>query len=222
MMHHRVIAEFAASDQCTHLTGWLLYLSSFGFWCGYFGISCILTHSYVITINLGVLGLLAFYIRLRQIYHLVSCTKPHLFNSSALKRFLTLNTESLIVLRNANDIYGKALFYLLLTGLPTTSVFIMVAAFYQLKLLLKLAFIGAIFLGIFLMFIIHLAGVMLSFELHKPVKVLRKVFLVSRKIPDKRLKLKLVWYIEQFHSHNPYTGTYGKYGKVTFESFSKV
>jgi len=57
---------------------------------------------------------------------------------------------------------------------------------------------------------------------HEPAKKMIHLSVYSSKKLELRYQFKLQRYIEQFHTNNLHTATYGKYGKITFQSFGKV
>ena len=57
---------------------------------------------------------------------------------------------------------------------------------------------------------------------HKPVKTIMNLNIKSTNVWQLKHQLKLVRYIDQFHTTNLYTVNYGKYGKITFKRKGKV
>ena len=74
------------------------------------------------------------------------------------------------------------------------------------------------------LFGVHLCAARLSEKLKQPAYLLLRWAFARQmfKVPIFGAKFKLSRFVEQFYSKNAYTVNYGRYGKITFQSFGKV
>lgn len=212
-----VFLEYSLFSSCT---GWLYFVISK--LIGLIHLTAFLTlmHPFAVVINLGLLTIVSFTIRLGQV-HLFVHRHAAYFHTKLLHTFLAHNTVSLAFLESINALYGKVLFLVLLICLPSTAVFIMVLALLESALIFKVSLSMGIIIALFHMFILNYYLVRLSLKLHRPAKELIKIQLKTRSKYTLADKLKLTRYIEQFHTRQMYTFKYGKFGSCTFASFKK-
>lgn len=161
-------------------------------------------------------------IKLSQMNTFISKINAHDFNSIQLFYFLKHNNMSLQMFSHYNMIYGKAFIVFLLCGLPVNILFITKLLFFPMPLNLQIIFVVITCMQLFYLFVMHYWFIMAGILLHKPAKRFIKILLLSKKIQIISIRLKLSRYIEQFVSKNMYSITYGKCGKINFNSFIKV
>lgn len=148
------------------------------------------------------------------------------FPESKFGRFLTENELSLRFLADFNRIYGNVFFAFILIVTPFHAIFLMTLLLTREELTTE----GRFFLGILLLmqmiFMASIAffSIRVSLKLDRPAK---KFLPLPAKSLTYRWRLlsrfKLSLYLEQFHTLNPYTVNYGKFGgKITYQSSGRL
>ena len=161
-------------------------------------------------------------IKLNQMGIFISKIDTQQFSSFQLFYFLQHNNMSLQLFSHYNLVYGKMFLVFLLCGLPVNTLLITKLLFFPLPANLQIIFVVIIFMQQNYLFIMHYWSIMASIQLHKPAKRFFKILLLSKKLKNFLVRLKLSRYIEQFVNKNTYSIQYGKCGKITFNSFIKV
>lgn len=166
----------------------------------------------------------------RRKYHFLFCSRQ-------LGRFLRHIDQLQRLLADASRVYGLAWFAFVLVNVPISSVLLMLLAMGKLRrqiLLLAAILVGAQFLAINC---ISTASAVLSSRLHRPVRCLlgllccrnsgeisldrRRMMRISSLVALS-VRLRLALHIQLFHTSNRLALSYGRYGKITFQSVGKV
>ncbi len=161
-------------------------------------------------------------IKLNQMDTFVSKIDAHQFSSFQLFYFLQHNNMSLKMFSHYNFLYGKTFLVFLVCGLPVNTLLTTKLLFFPLPINLQIIFVVIICMQQNYLFIMHYWSIMAGIQLHKPAKRFFKIQILSKKLKNVLVRLKLSRYIEQFVNKNTYSIQYGKYGKITFGSFIKV
>lgn len=174
----------------------------------------------------GIMGILLqtmAYIKVNQLNEYVYQLKSTTFT---YRQFHFYNKEiafALVFLADVNRIYGTAIQLFLLINCPLNSL-LMVALFMDVfaNHLLVLVYI-ILAIQMTFIFVIHFFCITVCTKFHTPAKAFIYLFVHSKlvKFYCVRERLKLANYIEQFHTKNVFTVTYGRYGKITYQSFFK-
>ena len=92
------------------------------------------------------------FIRLNNMYKYVVSVAPSRFNETNLKIFLIFNTETILIIKNMNAIFGNALFAYVMGSCPSNTMILMMVMFTQLNLIvgviLALIFFAQVFYGL--------------------------------------------------------------------------
>src|SRR5699024_6742976 len=99
-----------------------------------------------------------------------------------------------------------------LVGMPTNAMMLMVLLTQPLSLFKKFILLTLVIFEMLFLFVVHFFSAHITLKLHRPAKSLIAVLMVGKKIGPLEHKLKLMRYIETFHTKNPYTVSYGKFG----------
>lgn len=159
---------------------------------------------------------------------------------SLFATFRRQNVRSLILLTNFSNIFGRLFFYSLLITFPCNAVILMLLALVPMTPPLIFVLSSFAILQLVVIFFFHYQIAFLSDLFHRPVKSFLGHFVVTqdvnifartRKLGIKgsnttntclREQLKMVFYIEAFHTLKLYSVVYGKWGNITVNSFKKV
>ena len=211
-----------------------------------------LYHVLILTVTLGLLLMAVFVVGLRQAQQFAlkevlqqqqasaaagNRRRYFLFCSRQLGRFLRHIDQLQRLLADASRVYGLAWFAFVLVNVPISSVLLMLLAMGKLRrqiLLLAAILVGAQFLAINC---ISTASAVLSSRLHRPVRCLlgllccrnsgeisldrRRMMRISSLVALS-VRLRLALHIQLFHTSNRLALSYGRYGKITFQSVGKV
>ena len=142
------------------------------------------------------------------------------FNRAMRREMIRWNSD-------CNRVYGVVTFVFILSNIPSNAIMVVMllltvrptpGAFVVLVLLVQ---------SFFLLFVLVI-GARIGPLFAGPAKPIMRLTFASSQIWNVwnfwtlGSRLKLTFYIEQFHSGNQYTANYGKYGKITFASSGKV
>lgn len=136
--------------------------------------------------------------------------------------FLRENHRSLLFLTDATRIYGNLLFGFFLLNTPLNATILMMlllGSTSQMTGSIRL-FLGFVFIAqIFIMALFSIYPTILSLKLHAPSRRLLALPAKHRNQWSLKGRLKLSFYLEQFHTLNRYTVDLGKFGgKITYAS----
>lgn len=143
------------------------------------------------------------------------------FKPKNLRFFLRENVFNLRFLSNFNENYGMLIFTFILLN----ALYLMVLFFTQLSSSSRIFIISIILMQIFFLLLISYFDALIALKIHKPAKVFLSLSIRTKKKPHWSLanQLRLLQYLEQFHTKNLYTVTYGRaFGKITLQSFIKL
>lgn len=161
-----------------------------------------------------------------------------------LNSFLRANDFTVKVIPDISAIYGRALFALLLVGLPSNAILVMLLVSSrrvgQLTITIRVLFTVIYLFEVVFIFLVHTSLSLIVIKTHAPVRRMMALFAVScfcccgaqsrreewhtssiKWKQDLKAKLKLTRYFEQFHSRNQFALNYGGCGKITIRSFSR-
>src|SRR5699024_6168236 len=99
---------------------------------------------------------------------------------------------------------------------------VMLIALYPLKPSVIAVFSIVLVVQFLFILVLQLFVAILSFKLHRPVKIFMTLLANSRLNQNIHLKLKVSRHIELFHSNFRYIFTYGRYGNITLATISRV
>ena len=193
---------------------------------------------YIITVNLladalilvGVLGIvmqLVAFIKMGQLKQYVDSLRVGTFRWRHFAFFNGQIDISLSFLADVNRLYGTAIAVFLLLQCPLNGLLAVALLSSDSESrrrstlsgdLLALAYTVLSLQWLFI-FIIHFFCIKVSKQLHSPAKRMLRLFVRSRGVYRVTERLKMVAYFEQFHTKNVFTVTYGRFGKITYESF---
>src|SRR5699024_2626879 len=144
------------------------------------------------------------------------------FPEKNLNLFLYHNNQYLQTIADISRIYGYAFLVYILVSCPTNTTLITMLAFRKMSIVLHLGILVVVWNQLLFIFVVHIFAAVLSEKIHKPAKPLISFFVHSSRNLNFRTKIKLHFYIEQFHSKKLYGLTYGNISVVSFQSFGKV
>ncbi len=178
----------------------------------------------VFTTVLLVLIFVIVFLKFAQMRTYVERLNSRSFNSRSFTVFnRAMRREMIRWNSDCNRVYGVVTFAFILSNIPSNAILVVMlltvrpapGAFVVLVLLVQ---------SFFLLFVL-VVGAQIGPLFAGPAKpIIRLTFSSSHLWTVWTLgsRLKLTFYIEQFHSGNQYTANYGKYGKITFASSGKV
>ncbi len=177
--------------------------------------------------------------RHRQRCNLKSLISRNLFSYyffTLFEAFRRQNVCSLIVLTDFSHVFGRFFFYSILIILPCNAVILMLLALVPMTAALTFVLLIFALMQLVVIFFYHYRIALLSARFHRPVKNFIGYFCVHEPISSQsctinsscvvntrlREQLKMVFYVEAFHTRRPYSMTYGGWGNITVNSFKKV
>src|SRR5699024_6289081 len=144
------------------------------------------------------------------------------FTTYHLEVYLKHTSAILALLADANTVYGRIMLIMLIVCLPTNAIIWMMLVIKPLNFLTMVRILPLGLMQITGIFILHYFCATVIFKLHRPAKRFIAISIKGQQQGNLRALLKLHRYIEQFHTTNQYTVQYGRYGKITLQSFGKV
>lgn len=181
----------------------------------------------VFTTVLLVLIFVIVFLKFAQMRTFLGRLNSRSFNSRTFTVFNRAMREMIRWNSDCNRVYGVVTFAFILSNIPSNAIMVVMllltvrptpGAFVVLVLLVQ---------SFFLLFVLVI-GARIGPLFAKPAKAIMRLTFASSQIWNVwnfwtlGSRLKLTFYIEQFHSGNQYTANYGKYGKITFASSGKV
>lgn len=204
----------------------------------YFTCVIIIYQGLVLTGVLGLVVALISAIKLKQVEEYVKETISAISTSSTrksslspvsissfLNRFLTQNDISLRWLSDVNRIYGVAILGYMLINMPLNAILMMMLLMGKLKRSLIMVVVILAATQMLIIFVINLFCAILSRQLHRPAKCILRLSIresEGRLRWLSRVRLKMAFYIERFHTKNEFTVTFGKVAKINFPNFGRV
>lgn len=164
---------------------------------------------------------IALFTKLKQIIRLSS--KRKLLSSWKLFKIKQMNIEILQMTTSTDHTYGVVMFLFLLVNCPTNAYMIMILIEKQMSMLNNIIFIMIISYQLSFIFIFHLITTQYAHQLHRPAKyVIRNYLNPSLLLISLNNRMKVSFWIENFHTKKMYGITYGGIEVITLKTFFKV
>lgn len=145
-------------------------------------------------------------------------------NGVFIKRLQQQTIKLLILICQADSIYGTIIFLIILANGPINTFFVMKILFdEELFSFNRIIYYLIIFEQILFVFLLHIIATRYNKYLHYPCKCLINQYVYITFLPSTNYnRIKCSLWFEKFHTKNPYGFTYAGTGLITMKSFVKV
>ncbi|OTF73063.1 hypothetical protein BLA29_006311 [Euroglyphus maynei] len=169
---------------------------------------------------------MALFTRLKQI-KLMVMRRENFFKSQKLFTIRHMNNDVLQMTTITDHTYGMMMFLFFLVNYPTNAYMIMIFIIKRMTMLNNIIFIMIIAYQLSFILMFHLIATQYARQIHHPVKfVINQVVELSSLslslLISRNSRLKLLFWIENFHTKNLYGITYGRIEVITLKTFCKV
>lgn len=176
--------------------------------------TCLLVGTFQVVITI------ALFTKLKQIIRLSSKRK---LLSRKLFKIRQMNIEILQMTNSTDHTYGVMMFLFLLVNYPTNAYLVMILIKKQMSILNNIIFITIISYQLSFIFIFHFITTQYAHQLHRPAKyVVRNYLNPSLLLISLNNRMKVSFWIENFHTKKMYGITYGGIEVITLKTFFKV
>ncbi|KAJ6221061.1 hypothetical protein RDWZM_006873 [Blomia tropicalis] len=183
-------------------------------------ITYLMCDTIIVSASFAVLNLWLMYRWLKAIE--LYCNKIKRYRPLSIYKFLRFNSHTIVLMTDLSQIFGQMFFLYLLFNYPSNAIFVIMISLYDFPSnLTKILIINIAIIQLAFLIFIHYGLAKWSKLIHAPAKKMMKLVAPINGKVNLSMKLRLAHYVEHFHTINIYAPTYGKYGKMTLNSFGK-